>query len=57
MLILRFGVFFDISKDLLEIVGKLDVLWNNEVRLNDSLQKVICLRQVLKFFELDGALV
>ena len=57
MLILRFGVFFDISKDLLEIVGKLDVLWDNEVRFNDSLQKVICLRQVLKFFELDGALV
>lgn len=57
MLILRFGVFFDIGEGLLEIVGKLDVLWNNEVRLNDSLQKVICLRQVLKFFELDGALV
>ena len=57
MPILRFGVLLDIVEDLLKIVGELDVLWDNEARLNDSFQKVICLRKMLKFFELDGTLV
>jgi len=35
MLILRFGVFFDIGEDLLKIVGELDVLW--DVRRSPSI--------------------
>lgn len=43
MLILRFRVFFDVGERLLKIGGELDILWYDEVRLDDSFKKVICL--------------
>ena len=57
MRVLRVWIVLDLGKHFLKIVGKLDILRYDEVGLDHSFQKVICLRKVLKLLKRDAALV